>query len=317
MAGRGLIGTGRGGTWIAAGLLAAAFACGGEQAATGTGRIDITDVGFMSPESVLMDTVADVYLVSNVNGSPVAKDDNGFISRVNPDGTVAELKWIDGDNPNLTLHGPKGMAIRGDTLFVADINCVRIFNRVTGEAADGECIQGATFLNDLAVGPEGSVFVTDTGLKEGEGGALEPSGTDGVYRYAFQAGRAGATVAKGADLGGPNGVAVSSRGIFVVTYRSGEILRFTVDGDKTVVAHQPGWQLDGIVFTNDGGWLFSNWGDSTVYRVSGPASGSKLTKAVTGMESPADIGYDPKRNRVLIPLFNKNEVVIQDLGGEG
>jgi len=311
MSGRGENGMLRGGSWLVVGLVAAMGCGGGEQDAAGSGRIDITDAGFMTPESVLMDTVADVYLVSNINGSPLAKDDNGFISRVNPDGTIAELKWIDGANPNYTLHAPKGMAIRGDTLFVADINCVRLFNRVTGDSADGECIEGATFVNDLAVGPEGSVFVTDTGMREGGGGALEPSGTDGVYRYAFQAGKAGATVATGPDLGGPNGVAVSSRGIFVVTFRSGEILRFTAEGDKTVVAQRPGWQLDGIIFTNDGGFMFSNWGDSTVYKVD---AGGKLSKAVTGMESPADIGYDPKRNRVLIPLFSRNEVVIQDLG---
>jgi len=299
------------GRWFAAALAVASVACGGDQAAGGPGRIDIADAGFMRPESVLMDTVADLYLVSNINGSPLDKDDNGFISRVNPDGTIAELKWIDGENSNVTLNAPKGMAIRGDTLFVADINCVRIFNRVTGEAADGECIEGATFINDLAVGPEGSVFVTDTGMREGAGG-LEPSGTDGVYRYPFQAGRAGATLAKGPDLGGPNGVAVSSRGIFVVTFRSGEILRFTAEGEKTQVVQRPGWQLDGIVFTNDGGFLFSNWADSAVYKVD---AGGKLAKLVTGVETPADIGYDPKRNRVLIPLFNKNEVVIQDLGG--
>jgi hypothetical protein len=29
--------------------------------------------------------------------------------------------------------------------------------------------------------------------------------------------------------------------------------------------------------------------------------------------SPADIGYDVKRRRVLIPLFTKNEVVIHPL----
>jgi hypothetical protein len=311
MLARGLTELQNGGRCFAAALVLASIACGGGEQAAGPGRIDITDAGFMTPESVLMDTVADVYLVSNINGSPLEKDDNGFISRVNPDGTIAELKWIDGANSNVTLNAPKGMAIRGDTLFVADINCVRLFNRVTGESADGECIEGATFLNDLAVGPEGSIFVTDTGMREGAGGALEPSGTDGVYRYAFQAGRAGATLAKSPDLGGPNGVAVSSRGIFVVTFRSGEILRFTAEGEKTQVVQRQGWQLDGIAFTNDGGFMFSNWADSAVYKVN---AGGKLAKIVTGVESPAGIGYDPKRNRVMIPLFNKNEVVIQDLG---
>src|SRR5262245_61192901 len=56
----------------------------------------IKDVGFATPESVLFDADTGVYLVSNINGSPGGKDDNGFISQVDPNGTVITLKWIDG-----------------------------------------------------------------------------------------------------------------------------------------------------------------------------------------------------------------------------
>jgi len=294
-------------------FVAAAAACG-EEAPVSSGRIDVADVGFMTPESIVADTIADVYLVSNVNGNPFAKDDNGFISRVNPDGTVAELHWIDGASPDITLHAPKGLAIRGDSIFVADINCIRIFNRATGVPADGECVEGATFLNGLAVGPEGSIFVTDSGLKEGEGGAFEPSGTDGVYRYPFVAGRAGATLAKDSSLGRPNGIAVSTGRILVVTFGSGEILNFTAAGQKTVVTQRPGGQLDGVVFTNSGGFLFSNWTDSTVYNVN---AAGQLTRLVEHLAGPADIGYDPKRNRVLIPVFSGDALVFQDLPATG
>ena len=50
--------------------------------------------GFLTPESVLHDTTQDIYFVSNINGSPTAKDNNGFISRVRPDGAVENLKFI-------------------------------------------------------------------------------------------------------------------------------------------------------------------------------------------------------------------------------
>jgi sugar lactone lactonase YvrE len=300
---------------IALAALVATIACA-EQAPVESGRIDVADAGFMTPESIVHDTIDDVYLVSNINGSPFEKDDNGFISRVNPDGTVANLKWIDGANPNLTLHAPKGMGIRGDSIFVADVNCIRIFNRVTGEAADGECIEGATFLNDVAVGPEGSIFVTDSGFQEGEGGAFDPSGTDGLYRYPFAEGRSGATLAKDPNLGHPNGVAVSSGRILVVTFGTGEILNFTAAGQRTQVTQRPDGQLDGIVFTGAGGFAFSNWTDSTVYHVS-PAG--QVTRIVEHVASPADIGYDTRRNRVLVPLFSANALVFQDLdpGGGG
>jgi hypothetical protein len=291
-----------------------AVACGasdddGAAAATG---IEVADVGFATPESVLADTVADVYYVSNINGTPLGEDDNGFISRVTPDGQVENLKWIDGAgaDPNITLHAPKGMAIRGDTLFVADLKCIRMFNRLTGARANEVCIDSASMLNDIAVGPEGSIFVTDSGFREGAGGAFEATGTDAVYRLTMREGSRGATIARDPDLGMPNGIAIGSRGIFVVTFGSGEVLRFTPNGEKTVVMAGGDRQLDGIVFDNAGGFLFSSWAESAVYHVDG--SGQVHT-ILTDVESPADIGYDPRRNRVLVPLFNLDKVIFHDL----
>lgn len=296
-------------------LAAVLVACGGsdQQADTGDSSLDLADVGFMTPESVLHDPVADVYFVSNINGTPLGEDDNGFISRVTPDGQVENLRWIDGANPAFLLNAPKGMAIRGDTLFVADIKCIRMFHRVTGEGAGVLCLDGVTFLNDVAVGPEGSIFVTDMGMQDDGAGGLTPSGTDAVYRYPMREGLQGSTIAKSPDLGGPNGVAVGTRGIFVVTYRTGEIMALNANGDKTtVLPPSESRQLDGIVFLPDGGFLFSNWADASVYRVG--ADGA-VTKVVENVEAPADIGFDATRNRVLVPLFNQNRVVIRDIGG--
>jgi predicted small lipoprotein YifL len=92
-------------------------------------ELRIEGVGFATPESVLYDPAADVYLVANINGSPSDEDDNGFISRLSPDGTLIELLWIDGQDEGVTLDAPKGMAIIGDTLYVADISRVRSFDR--------------------------------------------------------------------------------------------------------------------------------------------------------------------------------------------
>src|SRR5688500_6376491 len=76
--------------------------------------IEVSGVGFAAPESVLHDSVADVYLVSNINGGGRDRDDNGFISRVSPAGELLELKWIDGSSPSVRLSAPKGTTIIGD-----------------------------------------------------------------------------------------------------------------------------------------------------------------------------------------------------------
>src|SRR5256886_7063139 len=52
-------------------------------------------------------------LLSFAVGLPVMKDNNGFISRVRPDGAVENLKFIEGGHGGGTLNAPKGPAIRG------------------------------------------------------------------------------------------------------------------------------------------------------------------------------------------------------------
>ena len=70
--------------------------------------IEVADIGLATPESVEYYAKEDVYLVTNINGSPFAADGNGFISKLKPDGSVVDLKWIDGTKPGVTLNAPKG-----------------------------------------------------------------------------------------------------------------------------------------------------------------------------------------------------------------
>jgi len=141
----------------------------------------------------------------------VAKDNNGFISRVSPDGHVLALKFIEGGKNGATLNAPKGMGIHGDTLFVADIDAIRMFSRTTGAALGSKTVPGATFLNDLDVGPDGAVYFSDSGLKPD----FSSSGTDAVYRMD----RTGLhKLAHGTDLARPNGVLADSAGVTVVAF---------------------------------------------------------------------------------------------------
>jgi len=287
--------------------LALVMACGGGDRRSETPpteqTVRVQAAGLQTPESVLYDADADVYLVSNINGSPVEKDDNGFISRVSPEGTVATLKWIDGAAADVTLNAPKGMGVKGDTLFVADIDAVRMFNRTTGAPLGSRQVPGATFLNDLAVGPDGTVYFTDSGLKADPQG-FAPTGPDAVYRFAAT-GRP-VPVAKDTSLGRPNGVLAESAGLVVVTFGSGAVYGLDAAGKRTDLPTPPAGTLDGVVRLADGSLLVSSWGGQAVYRLANGAA--TWTTAVDSVESPADIGYDTKRQRVLIPLFTPSEV---------
>src|SRR5260221_13465632 len=187
-------------------LLAVALACRRPVVLPANQPIVLRGVGLAAPEAVLHDAIADHYLVSNVNGSPLAADDNGFISLVSPEGTIVALRWIDGASDSVTLNAPKGLAVVGDYLYVADLGTIRRFDRETGAPRGGAVIPGATSLTGVVAGEDGSVYFTDSGLRLGPRG-VEHSGTDAVYRFEPE-GRLD-TLARGEALGGPTGLAVS------------------------------------------------------------------------------------------------------------
>ncbi len=264
--------------------------------------------GFSTPESVLYDADADRYLVSNINGKPDAADNNGFISVLSPDGGVTTLKWIEGGK-KAKLNAPKGMGIAKGVLYVADISAVRMFDAKTGAPKGEVAIPGATFLNDIATSADGSkVYVSDTGVKFGEKGP-EPTGSEAVW--VIEKGKAKA-IAKGKDaaLGGPNGVLAVDNGVIVVSMGSGEVYRLDEKGKKQDVSKTPKGMLDGVVSLGDS-LLVSSWDGAAVYK--GRLGGSFDTAVLSDQKSPADIGYDTKRGRVLIPHFTEDTVEAYDL----
>lgn len=259
----------------------------------------VRDAGFATPESVHHDTMQDLYFVSNINGDPLAADDNGFISRVSTEGVV-DLKWIDGASPGVTLNAPKGLATVGAFLFVADINTVRWFDRLTGEPVGQLEVPGATFLNDVAAHPDGMVYFSDSGLRAGASG-LEPSGTDAIYR--INPDLSLDTLITGPELGRPNGLALSGDTLYVVSFGSGEFYRID-NGARANVVKLPKGGLDGLAI-RDGLVFMSSWEGECIYR--GFLDG-ELWEAFAGLPAPADIGHDIFRHRLLIPLFQANEL---------
>ena len=300
------------GTLIVVGLLGGLVAgCGQaerEDSAIGeedqVAELSISDIGFATPESVLHDEAADIYLVSNINGGPLEKAGNGFISRLRPDGEIEELRWIDGEREGVTLHAPKGMAIKGDTLFVADIDSVRAFDRSTGASLGARGVPGATFLNDLAIGPDGTLYVSDTGLDA----AFAPTGTDAVHRFDEDGPR---PIAEGAHLLNPNGLVVHGESVLMVPFGGNVVWSIPAAGGAAEsIATLPGGQLDGIVRIGGGVLLVSSLEAGAIYRIG--ADGG-VTVAVEGLEAPADIGWDGRRERVLIPLFMADQVELRAL----
>ena len=261
--------------------------------------------GFSTPESVLYDAEQDVYFVSNINGSPLAADDNGYISRVNAETLQVDSKWLDGSKQDVELNAPKGMAIVGDDLWVSDITVVRKFDRRTGQPrGSAVSVPGATFLNDLATDGT-NVYVSDSGMKAGASG-FDPTGTDAVWTVS---GSAPKKYASGKDLNRPNGLAVVNGQVWVVSFGANEL--FQIDNAKKgPVTQLPKGSLDGLVALADGSVLVSSWEGKAVYRGN---PGATFQPVIENVDSPADFGLDTKRNRLLVPHFMENRVSLHPL----
>lgn len=262
----------------------------------------LADVGFKTPESVLYDDAQDTYFVSNINGSPLDVDNNGFISKVTPTGEVT-LKFIEGGQNGVTLNAPKGMAVSAGLLYVADIDRVRTFDVTTGVFKGEIVLPGSTFVNDVAEAPDGGLYVTDSGLDK----TFSSTGTDAIYKIVKGKAK---KLLSGKKLGAPNGVLAGEGGVWVVTYLTGELYFVTDKGKQERTQKLPKGANDGVVQTKAGAVLVSSWEGSSVFT---GAPGGEFTEMLSGLTSPADIGYDEKRNRLLVPLFQKDEVVFQDL----
>ncbi|HEU4994238.1 MAG TPA: hypothetical protein VFT29_05435 [Gemmatimonadaceae bacterium] len=276
----------------------------GAAAAATAAKVGETD-GFKTPESVRYDPELDVYYISNINGNPSQRDNNGFISKVRADSTGVVTMLVEGGKNGVTLNAPKGMALKGDTLFVADVDAVRMFNRRTGASLGSVDLraQKATFLNDVAAGPDG-IYVTDTGVAFDEKGGMTHPGVNRIFKIV---GRTATEAAKGDSLGNPNGIAWdATNNRFVLAPFGSPNLQLWTSGQAnpaTLVAGPGGY--DGVEVLGNGNILVSSWADSTVQIVHG---GSHMMPLVKGVAAPADIGVDTKRNVVAVPRFNDNKV---------
>jgi hypothetical protein len=262
---------------------------------------------FATPESVLYDAAADRYLVSNINGDPSGIDGNGYIIELSPDGKVTNPKLIAGGMNKLRLDAPKGMAIVGNELWVADITVIRTFDLKTAEHKKDFQLPATTFANDVVAAPDGGAYVSDSAVKFVDG-APQPAGTDQIF-FVDKAGKV-KVFAKSPELGGPNGLAMLPSKILVAnTIKGDEVYRLTDKGARDMVTKVPGGMLDGLLAVDDT-LIVSSWKTETVYR---GALGGTFTPVLTKVKGVADLGYDSKRKRLLLPRFMDDSVEVYEL----
>jgi len=249
-----------------------------------------------APESFLYDPETDSYFISNVNGTPAAMDNNGFITRLGSDLSVREPKFISGRAAGPVLNGPKGMAVYQGKLYLTDITSVRAFDIKTGKLIRALRLtpMRPKFLNDICA-LEGKIYVTDTGTRrilELDPG-LRSCKILCELKYP------------------PNGIvpAPDGKSLTCVTWGPGKILEITLEGKvrKIFDAEPKGLgNFDGAVYDKAGNLYVSSFTRGTIYRFTRRGG---LKAVYSGLTTPADIGID-SRGRLLVPLMQANGAVV-------
>ena len=190
---------------------------------------------FAAPESVVVAPDGS-YLVSNVGiDDGDAKNGDGFISKMSPEGKVIDRYWA------AKINGPKGLAIQDGKLYASDIDVVMVFDAAEGGLGKKIPVDGAVFLNGVTAW-NGAIHVSD-------------SGTGRIHR--IENGVATLWL-EDARFGGINGVLGDGDRLLVSTMDTGSLFSVTADGTITEIATGM-INADGIGLVPGGGYLVSSW----------------------------------------------------------
>ena len=249
-----------------------------------------TDTLLLTCESVLYDASREVLFVSCINGAPAEKNGKGYIAMLDVNGNVKSLEWVSG------LDGPKGMGIFGKQLFVADIDQLVVIDIEKAEVIERIPVGGATFLNDIAIDTDGTVYFTD-------------SDTGWIWKY--KEGKMELWITEGLER--PNGLYVEESRVLLTSSGSSDLKVIDkATGEYKTVTTDIG-HGDGVEFTGkEGHYIVSSWAGE-IFLVLPDNSRISLLKTSDQKINSADIGFNQEKQVVYVPTFFDNRVVAYQL----
>lgn len=247
--------------------------------------------GLATPESVLHDPGRDIFYVANVAGDdPTAKDGNGYVSILGPDGTMKVEQWVTG------LDAPKGLFLEGSTLYLSDIDRLVAIDVAAGTVAGTWPAEGAQFLNDVTVA-DGRVFVSDML-------------TDRIYELVDGA---LSVWVEGPGLEHPNGLASVDGTLMVAAWGPGPVGDFetTEPGRLLTVDLATGaiapfgvgsrfGNLDGLEPDGAGGWFVTDWVAGGLFHVTPDGTPTQILDLDQGS---ADLEIMASDRLAIVPMM--------------
>lgn len=253
--------------------------------------------GLVNPESVAVTREGRVF-VSTIG----ERDKDG-------DGQVQEIK--DGKAVEFAtgLNDPKGLIAYQKNLFVTDKNRVLKIDEngaVTELVAASAFPKPPLFLNDIAVDEQGSLYVTDSGDRQGGGGA--------VYKIATKTNEVTLILdqSKLPGLNFPNGIAMDGMSFVLLgDGGTGTLYRVKVaDGTVEKLADGLG-RIDGICWDNFGRLFLSAHKEANLHVIA--RAGDKPVLLAEGFQTAADQCLDATGTKLLVPDMKAGTITAIDI----
>ena len=253
--------------------------------------------GLKMPESAIAAKDGRIF-VSEIG--EFGKDGDGQITVIDKNG---ELKvFAQG------LDDPKGLAIVGNDLFVADnhrVMKITLDGKVSVFAAPEAFPEPAQFLNDLESDAAGNIYVSDSGDLKGVGGAIYKINSKGKVT----------TIINGkqdARILAPNGLLMgkTQNCIMVVDFVSGVLYRLDMKKNELIEVANGFGGGDGLVKGKKGQFYVSDWKNGKVFSVKlekGAVVNAELIKE--GFAAAADIAPSLDGKFLLVPDMKSGELV--------
>jgi sugar lactone lactonase YvrE len=248
-------------------------------------------------ESCTFDPTRNLILAMNAGAPQDQAPNDGYVSLINPDGSVHTTKWIGATRDGLELNHPLGSAVRNGLLYTVDQGVVRTFDLATGEPRDAFPVPGSTFLNGIGVTEDGTIYASNS---------RDP---ESVFKVTAD-GRV-STFVEGAPLAIPNGVAIDPDGnVVVVNIGDNAVLTFDSDGDLIRTEHAFEGGNDGLVILDDGTKYVSSVRFGSVSRI---RPGQEAVVVASGIPTAASMCYDSVQHQLVIPMNNHNSLAFVEL----
>ncbi|HEY5931598.1 MAG TPA: hypothetical protein VIT63_01700 [Nitrospira sp.] len=252
--------------------------------------------GLESPNSFVGDPSGKEYFISNINGEPEARDNNGFITKLNAEGKIIHLKFIHGGAADVLLHAPKGMAVVGPLLYVADLDQLKRFDKTTGKLIASVSFPTSAHtrvsLTDVAAAPDGMLYVSD-------------QAANSIYRVDPSADHRVGLLIHDERLAGPAGIAIHPRTnhLIAVSWEKGKIFDISADGQLAELESNGFFtgrfeHLSGVDFDQWGNMYVSDFTKGKIWRMT---RDHRFQVIAEYLPAPADLGIDRVNNLILVP----------------